>query len=256
MTTNSNPSTTTGGEPDELILSVVMPAFNEAHVVCEAIDAVVGVLTAHAIGFEVIVVSDGSTDDTADAARTRASESVSVVEYTANRGKGNALTQGSLLARGRWVAWIDADLDLDAALLPEYLAAAEDGGLDAIIGSKRHPGSIVDYPRSRRMGSVAYQALVRILFGLHVRDTQVGLKLFRREVLAAVLPKVLVKQYAFDLEVLALARHFGFSRIEEGPVVIRYQFSGSGVDVRAITRALWDTAAVFYRMRILRYYDR
>src|SRR5690606_13340381 len=87
-------------------------------------------------------------------------------------------------------------------------------------------------------------------------DTQVGMKVFRREVLDEVLPVVLVKRYAFDLEILAVARSFGFDRIAEAPVRLHYKFTGSGVNWRAIAQALWDTAAIFYRLRLLRFYER
>ena len=98
-----------------------------------------------------------------------------------------------------------------------------------MIGSKRHPESHVHYPRSRRVGSWLYQQLVRLLFRLDVRDTQVGLKVFRREVAEEVLPLLLVKQFAFDLEFLAVARALGYGRIREQPVRLEYRFTGSGV---------------------------
>jgi hypothetical protein len=101
-----------------------------------------------------------------------------------------------------------------------------------------------------------YQKLVRLLFSLDVRDTQVGLKVFRREVAEEVLPLLLVKQFAFDLEFLAVARALGYRRIREQPITLRYRFTGSGVRSPAVLLALVDTAAIFYRLRILRYYQR
>ena len=89
-----------------------------------------------------------------------------------------------------------------------------------------------------------------------MRDTQVGLKVFRREVAEEVLPLLLVKQFAFDLEFLAVARALGYGRIREQPVTLQYRFTGSGVRSIAVLLALIDTAAIFYRLRILRYYQR
>ena len=140
--------------------------------------------------------------------------------------------------------------------MPRFVARAEEADLDFAIGSKRHPDSLVDYPRSRRVCSWLYQQLVRLLFRLDVRDTQVGLKVFRREVAEQVLPLLLVKRFAFDLELLAVARALGFDRIEELPVRLDYRFAGSGVSSLAVAHALVDTAAIFYRLRILRYYQR
>jgi dolichol-phosphate mannosyltransferase len=114
----------------------------------------------------------------------------------------------------------------------------------------------VYYPRSRRVASWLYQQLNRVLFRLDVRDTQVGLKVFRREVADNVMPLLLVKQFAFDLELLAVARAMGYRRVRELPVRLDYRFTGSEVGSKAVARALWDTAAVFYRLRILRTYER
>lgn len=238
------------------VLSVVIPAYNQQNEIARTLGVVSEVLQMAAISHEIIVVSDGSTDATVTRARDTGTPSCRVLEYFPNQGKGHAEKVGSLAAAGDFVAWIDADLDLDPSLLPSFLAQAQALHLDAVIGSKRHPASKVDYPATRRVYSWLYQMLVRVLFRLDVRDTQVGIKLFRGDVLDEVLPLVLVKRYAFDLEVLAVARHLDHGRIAEHPIVLDYQFTGSGVRSKAIVRALWDTAAIFYRLRILRYYDR
>ena len=140
--------------------------------------------------------------------------------------------------------------------MPAYLEVARRDGLDFAIGSKRHPDSVVHYPRSRRIASWCYQQLNRLLFRLDVRDTQVGLKVFNRRVVDEVVPLLLVKQFAFDLELLAVAAALGFDRVREMPVRLEYRFTGSALGSTAVLRALWDTAAVFYRLRILRTYQR
>ena len=94
-----------------------------------------------------------------------------------------------------------------------------------------------------------------MLFDLDVRDTQVT-QLFRRELVDAVVPHLLVKRYAFDLTLLAVANDSGFGRIGELPVRLDYGFSESGLDLLAVAQALLDTAAIFYRLRILHYYRR
>ena len=237
-------------------LSIVTPAFNQAETIQATLGEILRRLDSQGLDFELIVVSDGSKDGTYDAARRLEDPRVRVLDYDRNLGKGFAVRTGSLAARGRWVAWIDSDLDLDPSRVASFLELARRDGLDVVVGSKRHPDSAVAYPRRRRVYSWQYQMLVRALFALDVRDTQVGMKLFRRDVLERVLPVVLVKRYAFDLEVLAVSRHFGYGRIAEHPITLEYQFSGTGVGWRAIANALWDTAAVFYRLRVRRYYDR
>ena len=206
---------------------------------------------------ELVVVSDGSIDGTQERLlAARGDVEMRVIHYDRNLGKGYAVKLGALASTGQWIAVVDADLDLDPSFVPSYVEAARRDGLDFAIGSKRHPDSIVYYPRSRRIASWGYQQLNRALFRLDVTDTQVGLKVFRREVADRVVPLLLVKQFAFDLELLAVARALGFERIRDMPVRLEYRFTGSGVRSRAVVRALWDTAAIFYRLRILRTYQR
>jgi hypothetical protein len=97
--------------------------------------------------------------------------------------------------------------------------------------------------------------LVRLLFNLDVRDTQTGLKLFRRQVLRDTLPLLAIKRFAFDLELLVVAQQLGYRKILEAPISLDYQFE-STVNLRSAWMVLWDTAAIFYRLRILRYYAR
>ena len=206
---------------------------------------------------EVIVVSDGSIDDTAERLLSARSEAgIRVIHYDRNLGKGYAVKTGALAAHGEWIALVDADLDLDPASVPHYVETAQRERLDFAIGSKRHPDSVVHYPRSRRIASWCYQQLNRVLFRLDVRDTQVGLKVFSRAVADEVLPLLLVKRFAFDLELLVVAASRGHGKVRELPVRLEYRFSGSGVGSLAVLGALFDTAAIFYRLRILRTYER
>ena len=126
---------------------------------------------------------------------------------------------------------------------------------DVVIGSKRHPDSKVEYPWHRRFISTTYFFLVKFLFGLPIRDTQTGIKLFRREVLAQVFPRMLVKRYAFDLELLTLAHHFGY-RIAQAPVTLETKRYQHRIRVIDILHTFWDTLAIWYRMHVLRWYDR
>ncbi len=240
-----------------IVLSVVVPVYNQADSIAENVRVIRDSVAAGLGGAtELIVVSDGSIDDTQEQALAASDERTRVLHYDRNMGKGYAVKIGALEARGRWIAYVDADLDLDPALLPAYVARAEEAGLDFAIGSKRHPGAQVIYPRSRRAASWLFQQFVRLCFRLDVRDTQVGIKVFRREVADEVLPLLLVKRFAFDIELLAVSRALGFGKIEEQPVRLDYRFTGSGVRSLAVAQALLDTLAVVYRLRILRTYQR
>jgi glycosyltransferase involved in cell wall biosynthesis len=241
------------------VLSVLIPVYNGGPEIVsnvETIRAAAGAGLAPE-DIEILVVSDGSIDGTTERLlAARSDVDMRVIHYERNLGKGYAVKLGALAAHGDWVALVDADLDLDPSAVPAYLETARREELDLAIGSKRHPDSIVDYPRSRRVMSWGYQRLNRLLFGLDVRDTQVGLKVFRRAVAEEVFPLLIVKRFAIDLELLAVAHALGFSRVRELPVRLGYRFTGSGVGSRAVARALLDTAAIFYRLRILRTYQR
>jgi glycosyltransferase involved in cell wall biosynthesis len=242
--------------PDEPVLSVVTPVYNGAGFIAENVEIIRREFASSGVHYELIVVSDGSVDDTAERALAAGHPEVRVLHYDRNVGKGYAVKLGLLAARGRYVGFIDSDLDLHPAELPAFLEAIERDDLDAAIGSKRHPASQVDYPVRRRLYSWLYQQLIRLLFALDVRDTQVGVKLFRRELVDAVVPHLLVKRYAFDLELLAVAYDSGFRRIGEQPVRLDYGFTGTSLDPLAVAQALLDTAAIFYRVKILGYYRR
>ena len=245
------------GSPPRVALSVVVPVYNQEAAIAENVVVIRDRISARVEGgVELVVVSDGSLDRTQERLIEAGHEGVRIIHYDRNLGKGYAIKVGVLAATGEWIAYVDADLDLDPSKLPDLLEAARFRGLDFAIGSKRHPASEVHYPRARRISSWLYQQLVSLLFQLDVRDTQVGMKVFRRQVAEEVVPLLLVKRYAFDLELLAVSRALGFTRVEELPIRLDYRFTGSGVRSLAVLRALLDTAAIFYRLRILRYYQR
>ncbi len=241
-----------------LDLTVVVPYFNPGDRVRETVEELVRTLSGTGASFEVIAVSDGSTDGSEQALVDLPTELVRTVRLQHNRGKGEALRVGFAMGRGRFLGFIDADGDLPPDQVATLAAIAHDTDTpapDVVLGSKRHPRSQVVYPPLRRVYSWVWQQLVLALFGLKVRDTQTGLKLVRREVLADVLPRMLEKRFAFDLELLVVASRLGYRRFVEVPVRIRQRF-GSTVSPRAVAGMLADLIAIFYRLRISRFYDR
>lgn len=237
-------------------LSIIIPAYNEARNIRTTVRDVMRTMNRLMPQYEVIVVDDGSTDATAHEARKVQSGHVKVISLKRNVGKGGALTQGVRHAKGELVTFLDAGGDFHPTQIVRLTKLMEALECDIVIGSKRHPMSRVHYPRLRRFYSWIYQMIIRVLFRLKVRDTQTGLKVFKRKVLLKVLPRVLVKRYAFDLELLVVANALGFHKISEGPIDMRYNFTSTGIDRRAIRHIMVDTAAIFYRTYILRYYTR
>jgi glycosyltransferase involved in cell wall biosynthesis len=236
-------------------LSVVVPAYREGKRIYGNLMRLLDELNKLDATYEVVVVSDGNTDDTVREARRVRSPRVRVFHYPMNIGKGFALSLGVDQSVGELVTLIDADMELDPANIGGFIDLMERTDCDAVIGSKRHPESKVEYPPLRRFQSWVYQLVIRMLFNLDVRDTQTGLKLFRRQVLREALPLLAIKRFAFDLELLVVARQLGYRNVCEAPITLDYRFE-STVNLRSAWRVLWDTAAIFYRLRILRYYQR
>jgi glycosyltransferase involved in cell wall biosynthesis len=239
------------------LVSVVLPAFNEAPYVERAVKETVGTLAGLGFPHEVIVVDDGSEDGTAELARAVAEPlpNVRVIGHEVNLGKGSALIRGGLAAMGDLVLFLDADLEVHPRQLRLLWEEMERTDADVVIGSKLHPDAQIDYPRDRRILSRGYYLLVRLLFRLPVHDTQTGLKLYRREVLARVLPRLVIKRYAHDLELLVNAHRLSY-RIAEAPVVVTRVRPFERLGLRDAFHVAWDTAAIFYRTYVLRYYDR
>lgn len=237
-------------------ISVILPAWNEAERIRQAVVRTRTQLARMATDFEIVVVDDGSTDGTAEAAETARAEvpELKVVHLRPNCGKGEALRRGFAASRGEIVVFLDADMDLPPEQMGVFLETMRSEGADVVIGSKWHPLSRIEYPWHRRLVSLIYYTLTRILFGLPVRDTQTGMKLFRREVLVRAMPRMLVKAFAHDLELLVIAHHLG-DRIAEAPVVVERTGKYPRIPGQAMFRAGWDTLAVFYRLHVLRYYD-
>ena len=246
------------GSPTPLahpLVSIVMPFYNPGVAFGAAIREVLDVLDRSGVGYELIAVSDGSTDSSPNILAQLGVSTVKDVYHLRRHGKGAALRTGLLLGKGDYLGFIDADGDIDPNALASFIAILRVDEPDIILGSKRHPNSEVVYPRLRRAYSAIYQLLVRGLFDLSIKDTQTGIKLCKREVIERALPLMVEKRFAFDLELFVVARRLGYRNFYEAPVVIRERFS-STVNLVAVIRTLIDTLAIFYRERILHFYDR
>jgi glycosyltransferase involved in cell wall biosynthesis len=228
-------------------ISVIMPAFNEEQVVYHSIQETASALAGY--DYEIIVVDDGSSDRTYLESQRATLENpcVRAVRYGRNGGKGHALRYGFDHCSGDLVAFLDADLDLHPRQLHTLYRVMQETGADVVIGSKRHPESRLDYPWHRKLFSTVYFRLVKALFGLAVRDTQTGIKLFRHAVLADAFPRIQTMGYAYDLELLVAATRFGH-HIAEAPVELSFQRQPQGrIGVRSILAMSWDTLCILYR---------
>jgi glycosyltransferase involved in cell wall biosynthesis len=245
-----------------MLVSIIVPAYKQEKTIQKDIKNIYNTMLQTRWDFEIIVVVDGFVDKTYENAKKLEKHSeISVIGYKKNWGKGYAIRYGMARAVGDLIAFIDAGMDIDPNGISMILEHMQWYKADVIVGSKRHPASKVEYPWFRSFYSWGYHTMVRLLFGLSIKDTQTGLKVFRREVLEEALPRLLVKQFAFDIELLSVIRRLGHKRIFESPVILSWEFS-KGTNFNRflfldsnIRGMLVDTAAVFYRMHIKKYYD-
>lgn len=240
-------------------ISVIMPAHNEGHHIYSNLKETYNVFKKTKRDFGIVLVDDGSTDNTFTESIRAAEEfgNIKVVRHNINNGKGNALKEGFNHCVGDYVVFLDSDLDLHPEQLHRLFKEMRDKQAEVVIGSKYHPASKLDYPKQRKIISRIYSIILKILFGLPLRDTQTGLKIFKYEVLAKVFPKVLCKRYVFDVELLANVHRLGY-KIAESPIILTYrsQRKWGRMRFKDLYNAGLDTLAIFYRMYILRYYDR
>ena len=196
-------------------LSVVVPAYGEAERIGPTIAALRSALAEvdRDGGLEVVVVDDGSTDGTGAAARAGGADQV--VSFPRNRGKGAAVRAGMLAARGRTVAFTDADLSYAPDQLLRLLAAVEEGW-DVVVGSRKHIDTnvLVQRRRLRELSGRVFNILtLGVLLGQY-RDTQCGLKAFRSDVALLLFSNARIDGFAFDVELFHLIERYRLSLLE------------------------------------------
>lgn len=235
-------------------LSVVIPFYNPGEVLIETIDRTLTVMRSAGISFEVIAVSDGSTDGSEQLIIDSAPE-VRVIVNEINRGKGAAVRTGMLHSRGAYVGFVDCDGDIDPAHLLAYLFIAEDGRHDIVYADKLQEQAQSGASLTRRTMSVCFSTATTVMFDLDMRDTQTGCKLLRRDVMIAVLATVQEDRFAFDIEMFLAAHELGHRDAVAAPVEIRERVAGSTVSARSALRTMTDTSAIFARRSLTRRYQ-
>jgi dolichyl-phosphate beta-glucosyltransferase len=196
-----------------IFLSIVIPAYNESKRIPAMLSQVLGYAASLGRTWEVVVVDDGSSDDTAALVEEmgRQAPSVRVLRNVANAGKGAAVRKGMLAARGERVLFTDADLSAPIAEAARLFEAL-DAGFDVAIGSRALRPEWIGVHQSamREAAGKFFNFFMRLLTGLDYRDTQCGFKAFRREAAQTVFAAQRIDGWGFDVEALYLARKFGF----------------------------------------------
>jgi len=237
---------------------VIIPVYQQENTIRQDLFSIHDTLERIRYPFEIIVVVDGiHIDKSFQQAKKLRFKNLKVLGYQNNHGKGYAVRYGMAHTKGDYVAFIDSGMEIDPNGLSMVLEHLEWYNADIIVASKRHPASQVIYPLDRRIISFFAHIFSRVLLNINVRDTQAGLKIFKRNVLIKVLPRLLVKRYAFDLEILAVANYLGFHRIYEAPIKLSYAYNSltHAAGLRIIYHSFIDALAVVYRLKILDYYN-
>lgn len=233
-------------------LSFVIPAYNEEDYIEGTLGTIDTIVMAKKLTYEIVVVNDGSADRTLEKARHYAGKNghVKVISYPNNLGKGHAIKTGFMESNGSVVFLTDGDMEIDLEKISEYVGALNAG--DIVIASKKHKNSCVDVPLSRKIFSECFNALARLLTGIRLKDTQSGLKAMRKSAFIDVFPRLAVKRYAFDVELLTVANLYGL-KVVEMPVNIK-------LDAKFKPKEMWhmflDLLGIAYRLRIIHWYQR
>lgn len=244
------------------MISFIIPVYNKGSVLFKTLSSLIKHLKQSQIkNYEIIVVNDGSTDNSfSEAKRFKnvhgAGKKIRIFHYHKNIGKGFALRFGFSRSIGDPIVFVDADVDIDTNQVISAYHQYSRLQPHILVGSKYHVGSRIHYPLNRYLYSLVLKRIIRFLFKLNVSDTQVGLKIFQRSVLEQVLPRLIIKRFAVDLEILVVATMFGFRKIVEIPVIIEHSSANhSTIDIQAVRNFCQDIFAIWYRKNILNYYD-
>lgn len=243
--------------PNDHILSLIVPAYKQGDSIVENVQHFISTLELLPYRFEILVVVDGMTDRTFSKLKKANLPHVTCLAYPENQGKAHAVRLGMRYARGQYIMFIDSGFEIDPEGIAMLLLHMQWYEADVIVGSKRHPASIVNYTFIRKLLSFGYYYLVRLLFGVKVTDTQAGIKIFKKEVLDDILPQLVEKRFAGDLEMLVVARKKGYHRIFEAPIKLNYEFSAvtSAATLGSIINILTDTLSIYYRLAFNNHYD-
>lgn len=210
------------------------------------------VLDSTLLSYEIVIINDGSRDNTLQVLRKKekADPRIRIISYPSNKGKGHAIKTGVLQSSGRIIIFVDGDLDISPAVINDYVGELKT--CDLVIASKRHPLSKVKAPISRKILSRMFNLLARAAVNIKIKDTQAGLKAGNGDILRMIFKVILVKRYAYDVELLTIATDLGLN-IKEMPIQINL---GNKFKVCEIVRMFIDVAAISYRYRIKRWYQK
>ena len=244
-------ATAENGKP---IISIVVPAFNEATRIGGTVRKIDAFIRQSSLSFELIVVDDGSIDNTTTVINECGVRGLRLIRNNENHGKGYSVRQGALAASGEYVLFTDADLSAPIEELGNLLDIALREGADIVIGSRGLDRNYIQKRQSwwRELGGIVFNLMVRLLLGLRLHDTQCGFKLFHREKSRGIFEKQTTHGFGFDPELLFLAKRCGL-KIRETPVRWSHSEGSKLKFLRHGVRMFWDLVQIRWNSLIGKY---
>lgn len=195
-------------------LSLIIPAYNEEQRLPESLAKIEGFVRSQTYATEVLIIENGSTDRTLEAAQSFANQHPNFsAHHTDQRGKGLAVRHGMLSARGQFRMMLDADLSMPVDQIPRFLPPQQSA--DVVIASREAPGAVrYNEPSFRHLGGRLITTMIKIMALPGIQDTQCGFKCFRAEVAQDLFSKQTLMGWSFDVELLYMARLRGYSIVE------------------------------------------
>jgi glycosyltransferase involved in cell wall biosynthesis len=231
------------------VISIIVPAYHASKFIKDAIQKKLDVLDSLRVPYELILVIDGADKlSKIEVARFLKMKQFKVVYLKNNHGKGFAVRRGMQSAKGQYIGYMDVDNDIDPKVIKDMYEIINDSNTTAVLPSKVHRLSVINYPFKRKIFSKTYNFIVTKVFRLACSDTQLGAKLYSKSLIQKVLPQCEINGFAFELEMLIIAKEMNILDFVEIPVLVNYK-TQTTISLKNGLNVLSDTFKFYFRIK-------
>jgi len=231
------------------VISIIVPAYHASDFIKDAIKKKLGILDSLKVPYELILVIDGKDElSKREIVEFSKIEQFKVVYLKNNHGKGFAVRRGMQSAKGKYIGYMDVDNDIDPKVIRDMYEVINNSDYTAVLPSKVHKLSVINYPFKRKIFSKTYNFLVTKIFKLNCSDTQLGAKIYTNSLVQKVLPLCSIDGFAFELEMLIIARKLDLLNFIEIPVLVNYK-TQTTISFKNGLNVLSDTFKFFFRIK-------
>lgn len=235
---------------------IIIPIFKKANDIYSAVDDAITAVQCLGRDFEIVLLTDGKGANLDYIKKFNIDEQkIKIVERNPNIAPSQSLLDGLSYVSDGILLYVDPDMDLAPGQVKILFDELYKNSADIVVASKVHGSSKVKYSIPRKAGSFLYSAFIKLLFGVKIPDTRPELKLFRYSALKEIVRRMVTKEYGFDLEILVLAHKLG-CKVIYAPVTVEFKANLRQIGFLSLYFTLVDTAAIFYRLKIIKFYDR